>query len=902
MKKFICILLLFICTNAFAQIGSSDTLSELIKDKRNYNQIEQIIGNYYQNRPKGKGTGYNQWLRWLWFNRTRLDQFGNITNPAQRAEDAVQNYNNTMGSPGNNLTAAGIPTWQSLGPTNYSSMANDYGWGLGRIDRMAFHPTNPNVFFVGAAMGGLWGTQTGGTSWFHLTAEIPLQSISGVVCSYSDPNTLYIMSGDGEAFGYFNYLEASKSSGIFKSTDNGGTWSKVYSFDPANAPRGYQLVQHPTNPETLYACTDAGIFVTVNGGQTWSQKYTGEIRELLFHPQYPDIAYADSANRKMVLFYMPNENTFQNISANNTGTDIGYARALAIAVSANTPNTVMIIVGSSDDGFKGLYRGVFVYNSVSPTLSYINLSTVRTTPNIVGGDILGNTPGGAASYDLCIALNPSDANKLITGGACVWKSTDQGVSNMTAATEYFSNNATITPYIHPDVHKVIYNSLNNYLYALTDGGIYESADDGDTWTEKTKGMSITQFYSISGAENYPNLILGGTQDNGTFYRKLNSANFKRVRGADGFSTAIKPNDTTKIYWTENFNVYKSTSGGSNNFSILAFPNSSFSAGLFPEVRLNTEFPDTLVAFTGGSANVGGSMKVSKNGGTNWAGIYNYGVRDFSFCTNAPSKAFFVNEFGSVRVCQDIFAATPVISATDSVPPGNSYFKIVTSPTNGDYVWIGAGHYGTLRRVMFSPDGGGTWINKAGSFPALPVNCMAMDLNNNLYVGTDIGIFVRGFSDADWTPYSNGLPRVPVTSLVVNNTGGFLTASTLGLGIYRTNLFSACNAAENIAGSYVGQYYFQASSSITTTATVSESTGTNVVFKAGGSVVLSPGFLAKRGGDMRAIIGPCNSGIPSVTGTANQNRNILNKRPIELPRDKTPEAPKVMKSGIITTGK
>lgn len=901
MKIYLCIFLFFISASAFTQPASRDTLSELLKNKRNYNQIEQIIGNYYQNRPQGRGTGYNQWLRWLWFNRTRLDQSGNITNPAQRAELALLNYNNSMGNFGNNFTAAGIPTWQSIGPTNYTSLANDYLWGLGRIDRVAFHPADANIFYAGTAMGGLWGTQNGGTSWQHLTAEIPLQSISGVVCSYSDANTLYILTGDGEATGYFNYMDASASTGIYKSTNAGATWSKVHSFSTVNPTRGYQLVQHPTNPETLYACTSTGFILTVNGGQTWTQRTIAEKRDLVFHPLYPDIAYADGSNSNVILYHMPNDTTFVNINTNITGGSIQFKQGIAIAVSANEPNTVMIIAGKTNGtlgaDFEGLYKGTLAYNFTFPNLSTLAIITVRTTPNILGGHVLGTDPGGQATYDLGIALNPSDATKLVTAGLCVWKSTDQGVSNMTAATEYFSDVATTTPYIHPDVHKVVYNPLNNYLYALSDGGIYVSTDNGGTWTEKTKTMSITQYYNISGAENYPNLILGGTQDNGTFYRKSTSFNFKRVRGADGFSTAINPKDTSKIYWTENHSLKKSTSGGNNHVTIKNFTNTSFSAGSFPEIRLNPDYPDTLVAFTYGI------MEVSKNGGSTWNVLYPSGIRDFSFCMNTFSKALFLTGAGEVKVCNDIFAAAPVVTSTLSVPPGGSYFKIATFPTSGELVWIGAGNYAATNRVMFSGNGGTTpWTDITGTLPALPINCMAADANGYIYVGTDIGIFVRGLGDADWTPYSNGLPRVAVTGLVINNSSGLLTASTLGLGVYRTNLFSSCSATENLSGFYEGQYYFQASSSVGTTATISESAGTNVVFKAGSHVVLSPGFLAKRGGDMRAIIGPCNSGIPSIIGTSNQSRNVFHKKPLELSQDKTPETLKVKKSGKITTDK
>ena len=214
MKKSILVFFLSaLAFNMYAQTAS-DTLKFLLAGKTKYTDIESTVFSFYSNHFKGKGSGYNQWLRWLHFHRDRLEPNGDVANVSAKTENAIAN------SPilSNGGSTQRMTAWSNLGPFSYTSLTNDYGWGLGRIDRIAFHPTDANSFFVGTAAGGLWKTATGGTSWFCITEELFTPGIAGIVCSYADPNTLYVLTGEGEgSFGYFNYMGAGTSTGVYKS-------------------------------------------------------------------------------------------------------------------------------------------------------------------------------------------------------------------------------------------------------------------------------------------------------------------------------------------------------------------------------------------------------------------------------------------------------------------------------------------------------------------------------------------------------------------------------------------------------------------------------------------------------------------------------------------------------------
>lgn len=868
MKKIILSLLLSYCvSHGFAQT-TNDTLKTLLAGTTKYAAIETTVLNFYSTRFKGKGSGYNQWLRWLHFNRDRVSPEGDVTNISERTVSAINEI------PGNNFTSSpqSMASWSSIGPLSYSSLTNDYLWGLGRIDRIAFHPTNANIFYVGTAAGGLWKTANGGSNWACLTQELFTPGISGIVCSYIDPNTLYVLTGEGEGtFGYFNYMGAGTSTGVYKSTNGGNTWTKTGALFDDNKYIGFQLIQHPTKPDVLYAATDKGIYCTVNGGDRWVRSTAVETRDIVFHPQRPEFIYADRVT-ELKLYLCTEDTTTELVDISGVVNSGSY---VTMAVSVAEPNTVMLMTsksaGASGHDFKGLYKGTFTYNATTPSSSTVVFSTVITTPNILGGAADGSSAGGQAWYDMGMALKPSDANTLITAGLCVWRSTAQG-TGIAAVTKYFNYQSEAIAYIHPDVHRVAFNPVNNYLYALTDGGVYRSTNDGTTWTDISAGMSITQYYNIAGAESNANLILGGTQDNGTFFRKDNTASFKRVRGADGFSSAIKPNNTNIIYWTENNSLKKSTNGGDNIISLKDFPTTTFNSGAFPEVRLNMEYPDTIAAFTNGI------IILSKNAGTVWDTIGYFSARDFSFCGDDNNKAYVVRGIQTLYVCDDIFAATPVWNAKPTLSATPDYINIVTFPTYSNWIWLGAGGYTATNKVIFSENGGDTWSDKTGSLPNLPINCMAVDLSATLYVGTDVGIFIRRIGDSDWSPYSNGLPRVPVTEIVINNTAGLIRISTLGRGVWSTNIVDAanCNFSQSVAGTYYGQYYFQASNNITGTGFIAGSAGTKVDMKAGSYITLNPGFIANKGSVMTTAIGPCYTGIPAVVQQYNEMKKKQQK--------------------------
>jgi len=142
--------------------------------------------------------------------------------------------------------------WSELAPLNFS----------GRILCVSFHPTNPNIMFVGSASGGLWKTTNGGTgnvsgiNWTYVPTGFPVLGVASIAINPTDPNEMYI--GTGEVYsiapaatgtiahgGYERTFRGSYGIGILKTTDGGVTWTKALDFAASNLKGVMDLAINP---------------------------------------------------------------------------------------------------------------------------------------------------------------------------------------------------------------------------------------------------------------------------------------------------------------------------------------------------------------------------------------------------------------------------------------------------------------------------------------------------------------------------------------------------------------------------------------------------------------------------------------------------------------------------------
>jgi photosystem II stability/assembly factor-like uncharacterized protein len=826
----------------FTGRSQPDALGSMLAGKTTYDGITATFNSYFDTAAKTEENFKlrKHFSRWAYYQSMHLGPGKEFVNVSKKNLAAVE------GQQTDAPQGSANGSWTFVGPssTTYGNTWAKYQ-GLGRGDRIAFHPTNASIIYVGTPNGGLWRSSDGGSTWTPLSNFIPSLGVSGIVVSHAYPNTIYVLTGDGDAmisnaFVYeAGYVQL--SAGVLVSYDAGVTWQQTGPLSSGDYV-GYRLIQHPTDANILIAATSDGIYRTTNGGDTWVQEATGKFYDVEFKPGTPSTVYASGVG-----LFRYSTNTGDTWNSDATFNYALCSKRVEIAVTPDVPNKVYLFAAPKGGGNN--FCGFFV--STNSGTSFARLTNV---PNILGTE---TGSGDQSEYDMGVTVKPTDDQIVITGGLIVYKSTNGGTS-FTNATFY---NESGTPYIHPDIHYVAYNPLNNYLYAASDGGFHRSTDDGATWTDLYNGLNVSQFYHFDDYDAGPNTIAAGCQDNGMKYRTTNTGSFYHCACCDAAEQAILYTDNTKGYCAMNDNVFYFANYLSNSVSTIA--TSSF----FPQIELNSSDP-TICYY---SFNTVVKYDFDLNTKTQLGDNSIHGAWILRTCPSnalriyAGGGTWFAASTGSLFLTNDGGTNWSTISGNTGFPAAGfpRIADVEVCPVNSSYVWAAFSGYIAGDKVVYSYDAGANWVNISYDLPNVPVWSLSVDNDFNVYAGTEIGIFFWAWGSTHWEPFNNQMPNVPVSDLAINYANDQLLAATFGRGIWKSGLHTVCPTDLTIVSNVSGYYFSSASNSITMMADAVGGNGTDVNLRAGSYVDLIPGFRAN--GDeenkFRAYLGPCGSGMP-----------------------------------------
>lgn len=719
---------------------------EMMKDpKANFFQTQKAFNKYFENRDKGKGSGYKVFKRWEYIMRGMISQDGSKPESGQALKEYQKFLNKNKSVAGN---------WTNLGPIICPNC-----FGLGRVNTIAFHPTNVYTFYAGAASGGIWKTTNYGVTWSDLTNNLPILNVSSIIVNPVDPNIIYVGTGDKDNSG--------GGLGIYKSTDGGASWAA------SNTTMGNvivcEIIIHPANPAILLAATSSGIFKSTDSGSNWALTSDSlSYKSILFKPGDPSIVYAMHSG----MFYrsVDTGNSFTSITL---PADNYYA---AMAVSPASPEIVYILQANN-------YQSP--YNTIMKSTDSGNSFSVICTspPNMVGYSPFGG--GNQVWYDLALSVDPANANTLFLGGIKIWKSVDGGLN----WSESWNDPYGVS--VHLDIHYLGF-SPSGKLFTGCDGGVYYSYNGAVTWHNVSSGLAISEIYRIGQSASDPDMVLSGYQDNGTTL--FNGNSFSYVSGGDGMECIIDYSDTTCIYTSsQNGSLVRILNNNSapisNNIS------GEFSGWLMPYI-LDVNDPNKMFA---GYSNVWRTDNVKS---VNAADVYwnqlsigEYGlVVDLKQSSANPDILYVFR--GDLKRTDNAYASYPILSTwTQCQIPGSGWISdIETHPFNPDIVYATTGD-----SVFKSTDKGMSWINITGTLPSVYPQCIVYDKTSNegLYVGTTNGVFYKDATMTDWISFSNNLPIVNIRELEiyydnVNPLNNRIRAATYGRGLWSSDLMSSVN--------------------------------------------------------------------------------------------------------------
>ena len=768
MKKIHIILLAL--TVCFASTVKAQYYLEALEkmDKVDFKTFVEHVEKYYENKDKGRGSGYKQFKRWEYYHAPRLNSIGYIYNVAKKNWEEYYDYERenaqfkeaSRGFSGN---------WKSFGPAVYERFGAGYNGGNGRVNCIAVDPSNSNIIYAGTPGGGLWKTTNGGSTWLPMNDFFPsVLGVSGIAIDPKSPankRTIYILTGDGDGGN-------TASNGVLKSTDNGKNWNTTgLEWKVTENVRGYKLVMHPSNNKMVIAATNSGIYKSTDAALTWKQQISGGFVDIEFNTENANTMYASTSNGKI---YISKDagSTWTAVTSGLPST----SQRVALGVTAANSNYVYALYGGvpADGKFTGLYR------STNGGSSFTKMSD---TPNILGYETNGSGTANQSWYDLALTVSPANANEVHAGGINCWKSTNGG-SSWTNTSYWYEKGAGAGNYTHADIHALEY--IDNTIYCGSDGGIFISTNKANDWKDISKGLEITQFYRIGSNPNKPEIILGGAQDNGSNRVVEKDKKTYHWYGADGFECIADPVNINTLYGSyQNGGLLKTTNNGVNVSNIT--PSGAGNGNWLTPFVQSKKDNKTLYA---GYAD----LFKSTNSGSSWTNISNakIGSGKCDHIALAPSDENCIYVSKNNRIYKTTNGGSNWTNVSSGLPSLKiSYF--VVHPKDKNKIWVTVMGYNKGDKVYKSVNGGSSWTNISYNLPNLPVNCIEYLNNSNdrVYIGMDIGVYYHEGSSTKWVEFSKNLPKVEIFELEMNYVNNKLRAGTFGRGIWETDINDGC---------------------------------------------------------------------------------------------------------------
>jgi photosystem II stability/assembly factor-like uncharacterized protein len=678
--------------------------------------------------------------------------------------------------------------WTSRGPNNVGGRTR----GI-LVDKR--DPSN-NTLFVGSVSGGIWKVTNASStpSWTRL--DYPgSPSVTTIVQDPNDLNTLYLGTGEGWFGG-----EAYRGDGIYKSTDGGDSWVRLQATNNS----GFVFIQRLlfTHDGNLLASTrDVGVQMTIDGGNTFSRVLGNGSQG--FSNRAADLGvtsdgtiFASMGIRAQDGIYRSEDGGFQwdflDLGIEN------YER-IEIATSQNDPDIIMALV---QDGQNNECGWILRSTDKGETWQQKNVPTFSQ-----------NFARDQAWYDLSIAIDPNDNNRVYIGGINLYRTTNGG-NSWSQMSEWYTG--TNNQYVHADQHYAEFmDGSSDNMYFGNDGGVWitqNASASTPTIRDISQGYVSTQFYACDiHPEGGNDFYIAGAQDNGSIW--LNKPGLDDgidVSGGDGAYCHINQINPNFMVVSSQYGGFRATTNG--NFNSL---DSYFQPGDEEIAFINPTDMDDVNNF-----------------------LYSGHLEGEFYRTNLVTKAaaaikipqLFADQVSALEVDPNnsnlLYLGTDegnIVRVTNPrsdnpsgelLRSGSGYVRNVNvDPLNSDRILATYSNYG-VQSVYFSEDQGSTWTSIEGDLPDMPVRWGVFSPadNKEVILGTELGVW-QGTIDGSSTSWSNISPEIGlarVDMIKYRKSDLELLAGTYGKGLYTTSRFAVPSISfnnNNIAISPDGEFTF-----------------------------------------------------------------------------------------------
>lgn len=722
-----------------------------------------------------------------WFEKTKDPALGYP--PRERLANVLSYVKNAAFDKNTPITQA---RWKERGPYRVGGRTRTI-----LIDKN--DPTGRAAFAAGVA-GGIWYTKdilATTPKWEVVDDYLENLAVVTLVQDPTDPQIMYFGTGEG----YFNF-DAVRGLGIFKSTDGGASWN----FLPSTAPFSYtmRMIVHP-NGDVYAATRGQGLQRSQDGGQTW-ERVLGIGVSLGSSNSINEVELGADGSIWTITGYRSSTFIYKSEAGPNVGdignwTRVGYSATgfpggqdrVELAVAPSNPDVCYALCSNGQ-------VATFIYKTTNGGQSW---SKASDAPDINGTNFSGNQ----AWYDLDIAVDPTNENRVVIGGIDIVMSTTGGFTWI-PVTHAYGNAA---PYIHPDQHIIFfYPGRGDILFIGNDGGLYRS-DNSDNIPNLIRfrlindGYNVTQYYSCAiHPEFRKDYFIGGTQDNGTHaFDSYGIDEVDDIWGGDGMACHIDQTDgMIQVVSSQNGNYGFSVDGGQSFGFGVSVPNARF----FNPSEYDDD-ANILYAQTSQSSYFRWEVE---NGNSDVVDLTNGNVGQITHLyttPNVPNRLYLGTNTGRIVRIDDAHTGTTKPFVQSSVG-GGSVSCIVAEKGNENHMLATTSNYG-INSVFESFDNGATWQSVEGNLPDMPVWWVIFDPidSDQAMIATEAGVWVTDNLDGAntvWQPSLDGMPITRVDMLQYRESDNTILAGTHGRGMFTTDYRSPAFANFIVDGiGYVG---------------------------------------------------------------------------------------------------
>lgn len=683
-------------------------------------------------------------------------------------------------------------TWRNIGP-----------FRGGRSCAVTGVPGKANLFYFGSTGGGVWRTTDAGNTWENISDGFFGGSIGAIAVSQSDNNVIYVGQGEETVRG-----NTSSGMGVWKTVDGGKTWQHIGLENTRHIGR---IRIHPTNPDIAFVAAmgdlfkdteDRGVYKTTDGGKTWKRVLFADAGsgavEVTFNPDNPRHLYASTWTVRRTPYSLSSggagSKLFKSTDAGDTWDELsdnpGFAKGLlgiiGVTVSPANPDRVWAIVENEPNG--GVYRS----DDAGATWKLINQDrNLRQR----------------SWYYARIYADTKDANKVYVMNVSYQTSTDGGQT-------FKGRNAP-----HGDHHDLwIAPEDPNRMIIGDDGGAQITFDAGENWTTYYN-QPTAQFYRVTTDNHFPFRIYGAQQDNSSIrinHRSdggfITEDDWEETAGGEAGHHAIYPKDEDIVFGGEYGGfMMRLNHRTSERQATNVWPNNPLGHGVEDmKYRFQWNYPlfyskhnpEKLYTFSN-------QVHVSTDFGMTWQTISPDLTTDDK-SKQGPSGGPITKDNTAVEYYCTIFAAAEAVNNGDvlwtgsddglihvtrdggknwtnitpkDLPEFTQINSIEADPFNEGGLYVAATRYkwGDYAPYLYhTTDYGKSWkridngIDRQHFTRVVRAEPKRQGL---LFSGTEFGMYISFDDGANWQPFQQNLPIVPITDLAVKDR--HLIAATQG---------------------------------------------------------------------------------------------------------------------------